>query len=255
MYYKLENFYQNHRGYASSRSDSQLGGSIIDVSSAKSACSPIWAYGSSTDTSDYNATEIYNPCGLVAWSMFNDTISLYKFDDVTKTNMSLICSGANPKGSANPDPESQCTKNGIAWASDRDVKFKVPTGVDAVNRMYPQDYYNELGHVIPKHDDEDFLVWMRTAALPSFRKLYRIIDVDLDPGTYVFAIENRYPVDTFSGRKAVVLSTVSFLGGKNLFLAISYVSVGGLCLILAGAFFVGWLVQIFVQKMKNRSRA
>lgn len=31
-------------------------------------------------------------------------------------------------------------------------------------------------------ENEDFIVWMRTAALPSFRKLYRIIDSPLSNG-------------------------------------------------------------------------
>jgi len=32
--------------------------------------------------------------------------------------------------------------------------------------------------------NEDLIVWVRTAALPNFRKLYRIINVDLPRGTY-----------------------------------------------------------------------
>ena len=30
--------------------------------------------------------------------------------------------------------------------------------------------------------DPDFIVWMRTAALPEFRKLYRVINRDLRKG-------------------------------------------------------------------------
>lgn len=252
MYYKLDNFYQNHRRYVSSRSDSQLGGSSVDASAAEESCSPIWAYAPrGAGASSVSESAIINPCGLIAWSMFNDSISLYKYDDATLTNSSLICSGPRPIGSENPDPNSKCTKSGIAWSSDRNVKFKKPSS--SKNRMHPMDYYNETGHTIPSHDDEDFMVWMRTAALPSFRKLYRIIQQDLDPGTYYFHINNRYPVGSFSGKKSVILSTISFLGGENLFLAISYVCVGGICLFLAVGFFVGWMLQLVVQRVK-RSR-
>jgi len=32
--------------------------------------------------------------------------------------------------------------------------------------------------------DEHFIVWMRTAGLPSFRKLWGKIEKRLEPGTY-----------------------------------------------------------------------
>jgi len=38
--------------------------------------------------------------------------------------------------------------------------------------------------------DPDFIVWMRTAALPNFRKLYRIINETLAPGVYTFTVAN-----------------------------------------------------------------
>jgi hypothetical protein len=43
--------------------------------------------------------------------------------------------------------------------------------------------------VIPDMRDEDFIVWMRIAGLPTFRKLYRIIDIDLS-GNYTIDINN-----------------------------------------------------------------
>lgn len=62
LYYKLTNFYQNHRKYVKSLSYSQLNGDIITAQDAAASCSPV------------NANEqgqIYYPCGLIANSMFN----------------------------------------------------------------------------------------------------------------------------------------------------------------------------------------
>ena len=34
------------------------------------------------------------------------------------------------------------------------------------------------------------MVWMRTAALPKFRKLWGRIETDLEPGRYFYKIKN-----------------------------------------------------------------
>jgi len=48
--------------------------------------------------------------------------------------------------------------------------------------------------------NEHFIVWMRTAGLPNFRKLWGKIDTTgLEPGKYQIKIENNYKVDKFQG--------------------------------------------------------
>jgi len=196
LYYGLENYYQNHRRYVKSRSDDQLRGQVVTSYSAISDCDPIISEDGSSDD-----TKFYLPCGLIAWSLFNDTFSLLQ------GNSSI-----------------PLRKNGIAWSSDVDKKFKNPPA-DAPGIR-----------VIPDFTDEDFIVWMRTAGLPTFKKLYRIIDQDLEPGTYSVNIVNNYPVASFNGHKSVILSTTSWIGGKNPFLGWAYIVVGIICF-LQGAIF------------------
>ncbi|KAM3571406.1 hypothetical protein VYU27_006569, partial [Nannochloropsis oceanica] len=85
--------------------------------------------------------------------------------------------------------------------------------------------------------NEHFIVWMRTAGLPTFRKLYGKIDQDLPAGTQLsFVIHPGFEVLSFNGRKHLVLSTVSWFGGANGFLGVSYIVVGAVCLFLAAVF-------------------
>ena len=85
------------------------------------------------------------------------------------------------------------------------------------------------------------MVWMRIALLPTFRKLYRIFpDYNgFKAGTKVWIkVENLFRVSDFGGRKFVILSTTSWIGGKNYFLGIAYVVVGCLCFLLGVVFAV-----------------
>ncbi|KAG5460748.1 MAG: ligand-effect modulator 3 family [Olpidium bornovanus] len=83
------------------------------------------------------------------------------------------------------------------------------------------------------------MVWMRTAGLPDFRKLYSRNDQDvLKAGTYTAVIDSRFEVLKYGSTKSLVISTVSFLGGKNPFLGIIYITVGILCVVLGCAFTV-----------------
>jgi len=84
---------------------------------------------------------------------------------------------------------------------------------------------------------EHFIVWMRTAGLPTFRKLYGVINQDLEPGTYYLNIYNNYDVSSFDGTKTFVISTTNSLGGQNYFLSIAYIVVGVICIVLSIFFY------------------
>jgi len=215
MYYQLTNYYQNHRRYVKSRSDQQLDGNqpgyaaIID-------CEPLRNIKAGT-----KKTDLYFPCGLVANSWFNDTIELFKSDLVTP-----VTTVANRKG--------------ISWPSDR-KKFKTYTGTGPAG-VPPPNIPNWNNSDV---ENEEFIVWMRTAGLPKFRKLHRVIHVELAAGKYYLNVTNNYPVTEFGGTKSVILSTTTWLGGKNPFLGWAYIVTGLICIVLG---------TLFLVKHKNSGR-
>ena len=52
-----------------------------------------------------------------------------------------------------------------------------------------------------------------------------------------------FPVIEYGGTKSILLSTRTVIGGKNPFLGIAYVVVGGLCVLLGALFTVAHLVK------------
>ena len=102
LYYKLTNFYQNHRRYVKSRDDNQLAGKLPPNEMPSTDCAPF---------QNINGTPIA-PCGAVANSLFNDTLKLEKCDtEECKTGT--------------PVP---VLRTGIAWPTDKSTKFENPPG-------------------------------------------------------------------------------------------------------------------------------
>ncbi|XP_011014157.1 PREDICTED: ALA-interacting subunit 3-like [Populus euphratica] len=202
VYYQLDNFYQNHRRYVKSRSDEQL--KSVSKENDTSSCKP-------EDIATGRGAIV--PCGLIAWSLFNDTYSF------SRQNQSLTVN-----------------KKGIAWKSDKEKRF----GKD----VFPKNFQGgglvggaSLNELIRLSEQEDLMVWMRTAALPTFRKLYGKIEVDLEAKEVInVTLMNNYNTYSFNGKKKLVLSTTSWIGGRNDFLGIAYLTVGMICFALSMGF-------------------
>ena len=116
---------------------SQLQGSDLTESDL-SECEPIVLNKDLGKTESWDGVPLdmnapANPCGLVAASFFNDTYEILDKD-------------SNPV---------KINSENIAWQSD---KFSIPDNSNKVQWI--------------KTDDPHFMVWMRTAGMPNFRKLW-----------------------------------------------------------------------------------
>jgi hypothetical protein len=78
------------------------------------------------------------------------------------------------------ETEVRVTYENIAWKSDRETKFENPDDMNEFESfLKPPNWRkpaNKLDTKDPKNNgfkNQDFIVWMRTAAFPKFRKPYR----------------------------------------------------------------------------------
>jgi hypothetical protein len=64
---------------------------------------------------------------------------------------------------------------------------------------------------------------------------FRISDIEAHT-LIIVALENSYNTNSFEGQRKFVLSTTTWIGGKNDFLGIAYLTVGGISLFMAQNF-------------------
>jgi len=247
VYYELTDFFQNHKRYVRSRDDNQMGGggapppdgTIDDVGGGLGVrgpaerCEPRRYAPADNASLPGGQRPVISPCGLVAWSNFNDSFSA-----------SLLLPGATEQRST-PRPLA-IDDSAIAWPTDSSQLYgavlpanfnddPATRGGGAGARGGPDG-----ASPVPLNEDQHLMVWLRPAAAPTFRKLWGVVDnggETIPAGSTVrFAVDNRYDTYGFGGKKLIVLSTDSWAGGKNLFLPCAYLSVAGLCLLAAVAF-------------------
>lgn len=191
IYYHLKNFHQNHRSYVDSRDDRQLSGGSI--------------FG--TQCPGYNdSSKPTLPCGAVANTAFNDTITrIHRKNDYWN--------------------EVPLTDENIAFPREKHA-YTINTHEDNLwNKVQkPERWSDTKWENFMKNEngyEEDLKVWMRTAALQNFRKLWRRVNhtrgTDFSEGlpensTYTIVIENNFLNVT---HKSVIIAQQNFLGAKS----------------------------------------
>ena len=173
--------------YVKSRDDFQLMGKVTDPAKLSDACSTY--RGRAGNKSAGEAAFVgFVPCGAVANSLFNDTLRIaYIYANKTKWYLPV-------------------KRTGIAWSSDRLYKYSNPSAVVWTDGQWarPPSWPRPLweleeglnGSENAGFENEDLIVWMRTAAFPYFRKPYRFVDErdpmiasGLPPGNYMLDVD------------------------------------------------------------------
>lgn len=210
VYYKLTNFFQNHRRYVESFDHRQLKGKALKYEDLSVHCKPLRGEGEKA---------VY-PCGLIANSMFNDTF-------------------AKVFAAANDDTEDyELTNKKISWSIDRHRYKKTQYNASEIvpppnwRGMFPDGYTDE--NIPDLHTWEEFQVWMRTAPFAKFYKLaLKNETAPLPSGTYSMSINLNYPVSIFGGSKSFIFTTNGVVGSRNLSLSITFLIVAGLTALFA----------------------
>ena len=145
------------------------------------------------------------PCGAMANSMFNDTIFIY--DGELTTDSVIIDQIANP-ASDNTLAPWILKGDEITWTTDRIQKFDAESLVeDSIkngtiknfNVQKPGSWQVSAAELGTKSDlyyrlasntagigikNEDFITWMRTSPLPTFKKLYRRVELPSERSSF-----------------------------------------------------------------------
>lgn len=244
IYYELNNFHQNHRFYSRSRDEFQLAGRVTDRDPTYEAmCEPLVKLGSKT----------LNPCGVTANSFFNDKIDLISGIDDQGNDLYMNEQGIAWQSDLEykfkmPDgfrmtecPMEDCSTDGNATNCCDDLEFSCDAPViskedglcyafdypEANTTQYLYQTYPDIISPLEHVTNEHFVVWMRIATRPRFRKLYGWIDQKIPKGqTFSFQISANFVVESFKGHKALIITTTSLFGGKNQMLGLTFYCLG-----------------------------
>lgn len=238
IHYEIENFHQNHRAYQQSRDDKQLYGSTKQDAIAAKNCEPLNIIGGIR----------LNPCGFIANTFFNDIISLENTDiEMIETGIAWQsdidyvfnqpddfkkepCPNNFTEGCCDGDSWS-CTEPAKDETDDKYYRYFYP---DENTTQYLYETYGDIISPLEGVTNEHFIVWMRVAALPNFRKLYGWINETIPKDTQLnFQIANNWEVTSFKGRKSLVVSKANVFGGKNDYMGNYYFGVGWFCIVVA----------------------
>lgn len=189
LLYSLEGFYQNHRRYIQSKSNAQLSGKAVSAADAAKVCTPYITNADLKVTKSWagvalDPSALASPCGGIAYTFFNDSFSL-----------------VGPSGQ-----QIAIRESGITWPGDKGGKYRRAENSNLTQWVDPEN--------------EHFIVWMRTAGLPDFKKLWGVVEQTLPPGQYRMTVTNNYQLAEWQGRRTFFLTHISPAGGRNYLLPV-----------------------------------
>lgn len=210
VYYHLTQVWQNHFLYIRALSSEQIFGEDVTETTA--------CEGSTFGVELYknNQSTIF-PCGLQAWSQFNDNITVNAYSAEGSEKCKDCLSYEN-----------------IALDIDKNrltsLNFSDPANSEFTN-VVDETIWNGKsirGEVtIPDLQDESLLIWLRYASSSNFKKIHSIIHHDLNAGDVLeFSITSKFNNKVFAGTKELILSEAGKFGGKQNFLSILFLISG-----------------------------
>jgi len=275
LYYELDNYYQNNIKYSSSVNwDQMMGKTDIPLDTLEKSCDPAVtnstftlnpcgliaksfftdSYSINLSTSSVGGTI---PTGLkmsesreditgsidsslfaqpeqpesFKWEALSGTATCVNRATMTPATCAAAGLKAGCKCYQNPAPLPNEPDYAYFWYPDDDTTFYL-------YEMYPQTLFGGISPLVGVRDPH-FMNWMNIAALPNFRKLYGVIDGSFNVGdTLSFAVSSMVDVNSFNGKKSLVLSAQGTLGVSNPGLGITYIVTGGASLLFSIIFFL-----------------
>lgn len=228
LYYKVDNFWQNHRKFFKSIEVNQFRGEYATTTD----CNPVLK---GVDNKDLF------PCGLQAWSYFNDEIDVQATRDST-----TICSDTQ-------SGHGDCsTFTGLALPNDIQ-RIEHPAGAlpsDSTMRTAGTTIsdFTFSEKVLLNITSEKLNVWMKQAATSTFYKLYSVINYDLSKDDVLsFSIDVNFPAAaSYNNHKfpsvGLHLSTAQKYGGKHIVMGYSYLFFGSAIILTIGAIIAAHMV-------------
>ena len=225
VYYKLENFYLNHRLLVESKSWKELRGEETDT---KDSCKNSYLMSEMFDKNspyyinewnhNFSEKDISSPCGLWARSFFNDTF-LLTFINGTRIKI-------NEYNISNEYLRNKFYK--------RRNDYKIKQWIDVEN--------------------EHFINWMNIETFHNFKKIWGKIDIDLKPGNYNLYIKNNYDIKKYDAEKYFCLSNTNRFGINNSF-GYFFIGIGFYLLVVILLLWVKYLLskenkEVNINKLK-----
>jgi hypothetical protein len=260
IHYELTNFHQNHKNYYQSRDPYQLWGrpSKEQTSIEAGLCKPLNKLGDVyLNPCGLIANTFFNDIFTLVSGKSENGTDLVMLDEGIAWQSDLEYKFAQPRGFVYEKCEEQptngstiCPKSCCGVHGDTDFScgpkgepyyntkpgIKEPLELNTCYRyhypdedttQYLYETYPDIISPLEGVTNEHFVVWMRVATLPTFRKLYGYINEPIAKGEeIVMEVESNYVVQSFRGTKSLIISTNNIFGGKNPVLGPSFIIMG-----------------------------